>query len=221
MKYLTSLFIPLICAGTLSSEALADITIRVDPAIDVLAIDGQETEKPRAYVNRSLRLADGRHQLLLRLGVEVETRGNDTEFAHSDTFVVLFEATNQQLSLSTPKIKTPAAMEAFNQSPEWQLRASSGLSWPLAVAPLRKEGFQLSRNYTHELALFNQGHNPAALAILAGPAQAYPPANSALTIGGQRPPDAATPLPLQMLQYWYQVADQNTRQKFIEWTHEK
>lgn len=220
MKYIAPLFLLLALASAPAKQARADTQLAFTPTIELLALNGQEFEQRQPGAGQPLTLADGTHQLLVRYTAEVDARGNDTELVHSNTFVILFSATNQQVTLSVPAVDDEAAMEAFNRHPEWQLRDENGNRLPVETAPLVKEGFQFSRNYAHELDQFNRSGNPAAYTQLAAPAPSFQrQANH--TSPSHVGPAPAAGLPLQMLQYWYQAADDETRNKFKAWIDKK
>lgn len=83
------------------------------------------------------------------------------------------------------------------------------------------------RDFDKELVDYNQTDAPAAVRfgeVSASPAVAQGSANTTLQSAGNAPP-AGTPtgdqaMAEKMLKYWYQQADDETRQRFWEWITE-
>ncbi len=130
-------------------------------------------------------------------------------------------------------------MRAFNRNPEIRLLAADNTPLPFAKDKLIKEGFQLGRDYEQELAEYNSSNAPAALATLVSvpnqQAQVQPevntlPPSSAASSEqikqkqsqaespavNQQKTEAEPPMTKEMLRYWYEKADEKTRQEFLQ-----
>ncbi len=219
------------CAG----ELVAATTMLFPKTIQILAVNGKEISHKRG----SIQLPDGDNQLLVRLVADVG-KNSDAEMEYSDLIILSFSATNSQLQLVAPKIKRTLDMRSFNRKTDLKLLTADGTPMPFAKDKLIKEGFQLGRDYEQELAAYNQSNAPAALTSIAAavqdqqatvkPESNAPPSSSADTPRqikqkapqaesspvNSRQPEADAAMAKKMLRYWYEKADEKTRQDFLQ-----
>ncbi len=219
------------CAG----ELFAGTTLSFPKTVDLLAVNGKEVSRQRG----SIQLPDGDNQLLMRLVVDVG-RNFDAEMEYSDLIILAFSATDRQLQLIVPEIKSTLEMRVFNRDPEIKLLAADNTPLPFARDKLIKEGFQLGRDYEQELAEYNNSNAPAALATLVSapnqqaqgqPEVDTPPRRSSAEGSrqtkqkqsqaespavSQQKTEAEPPMTKEMLRYWYEKADKKTRQEFLQ-----
>ncbi len=193
-------------------HAAAAVSLQIADDIELLAINGEVPAKRATDANSgSLALNNGVNQLLVQYGTEIAMAGGEPEYARTDTFVLLFDASDSRVVLQVPPFKRQRDLERFNRAPTWQLKNAAGEVLSLQIARLQKEGFQLNRDYPAELAEFNRGLSAAVLQPLAAAADHSPP----------RPDDdsanSEAQIALTMLKYWYQKADRNTRTQFLHW----
>lgn len=208
-----------------SSAVLADAVLKIGNGIAVIAHNGKAlTDSDFLGGHNRLQLNDGPNQLLARYSVELN--GSDGDIDHSHHFVLLFNAdSNQTLTLSVPKIRKQRELSRFNRQGNWILQDSPHTAVPYQHATLIKEGFQLSRDYTQELAVFNQTNSAAALNPSLPQATRPAPAPSIetqVTVNTPTPAidsavQNAESMPLQMLKYWYNKADNKSRSGFKAW----
>ncbi|MEH6825792.1 MAG: DUF2057 domain-containing protein [Motiliproteus sp.] len=199
----------------LIGQTHAAINLRLAEGIELLAINGHAPSEAVKSANKPrLTLDNGVNQLLLRYGTEIQVAGNEREYARSEIFVVRFEASDSRIVLQAPSLRSQRDLKRFNRAPEWRLTTRAGAVVPVQIAPLKKEGFQLNRDYLAELAEFNRGasvaaYTPQAQARAAEALDAAPQAINADRSESERA--------LEMLTYWYQKADPDTRRKFQGW----
>lgn len=206
-----------ILSVALIGQVNAAINLSVAEGIELLAINGEAPAESGGSANNTrLTLENGVNQLLLQYGTEIQVGGNEREYARSEIFVLRFEASDSDIVLQAPSLKRQRDLEQFNRTPAWQLTTDSAEVVPVQIAPLKKEGFQLNRDYLAELAEFNQGDSAAAFAALTRPqaraAQALDAAPLAINADRNESERA-----LEMLTYWYQKADPQTRRQFKRW----
>ncbi|WP_084332645.1 DUF2057 domain-containing protein [Marinobacterium jannaschii] len=221
VQRLSVFFIGLTCIC--SNVAFAESVLRLQDGISVLAKNGHETDSSDFRDNQSaLVLSTGTNQLLARYSVELSTGDGDLE--KSDTFVLLFDAAGgQTLQLNVPDIKRSRDLKAFNRSGNWQLSDPSGQAVSYKKAVIKKQGFQLGRDYERELEKFNKTDSPAAysfnrpavkLATNSFSESFNPERQSSLPSANTGPDRVMTE---QMLKYWYNQADFKTRERFKSW----
>jgi len=200
---------------------LAAPQLILQDGVRVLAQNGRLLSDDKAATDR-LSLQPGTNQILVRYSVELQ--GSDGEIEKSDPFVLLFEsADEQQLRLSTPKIRRARDLRQFNRQGSWMLTDPAGRKQTFTQAVLKKEGFQLGRDFERELEVFNKTDAAAAYrfntsavdyttTVLKDPISYQPTASIPK---GDRSADAL--MAERMLKYWYNQADQETRESFKAW----
>jgi len=209
---------------SMSGLVQADVKLDVAEGIEVLAVNGElSTENAAFNSGEPLMLDNGANQLLVQYGTEIQIAGDDPEYSVTDVFVLLFDLTDTGATLKAPKIKRLRDLDKFNRAPIWQITQESGGAVSLQVAKLKKEGFQLNRDYQAELAEFNRGLSPAVLPPLAAAADIKQQAVAAVTSKSKQArslnqvSNGEAEMALDMLKYWYQKADQKTRASFQQW----
>ena len=114
----------------------------------------------------------------------------------------------------------------FNQLGNWRLLDRQGNPLALKVAGLKKEGFQLARNYEYELAEFNVSGAEAALPYNLSAADMTVPTTAPVIrqTGVKKAPNAnktnEVNMAAKMLRYWYNQADSETRKRFKKWINQ-
>lgn len=199
------------------SLVFGDITVQLNQGTNVVAVNGQAVEQVNLFDGvGSLTLNNGKNQLVVEYTAEIEESADDFILETSETYVLLFEAEDTAITLTTPEISSQYELKKFNRSPQWQLIDSQGKSLPYTADILKKEGFQLARNYETELKAFNQSNSRAAAPELQIERHAFQqkPSSGYATA---KPENTDQKMVGQMLQFWYQQADRNTQDKFKSW----
>ncbi|WP_105901034.1 DUF2057 family protein [Vibrio gangliei] len=204
----------------LSSSALANVTITFPPEVDILATNSQDPETDGGFFSstKSVTLPDGENQIVFRYSPVFKT-GNDQEVVSTDAIIAKFTATDADLTLEVPKYRTPSLARDFDNNPNWKLVDKDGNEVAYQQDKLLKPGVQLGRKYDRESEDYNKKGGVAAI-TLAG--------TTAAVVATSAPaPAAATTIQApansqyktteeQMLHYWYDKADQETKQRFLQ-----
>lgn len=213
----------LVLLGTLFSvPAWGQVLLQIPKDFDLLLVNGKKVSNVRASVS----LPDGMNQLVFRLVKNVGKR-TDPSFEYSDVFVVKFSAGHAQLHFEYPPVRRAADIRSFDRNPKVTLVGSSGRTVAMEIDKLKKEGLQLFRDYEKEIRAFNETDSPAAAASLNDPEKvkpATPPVSPEPVAASQ---NDNTPAPVtarqdsgdkaeEMLRYWYEHADEKTRQEFLK-----
>ncbi|SHJ23182.1 hypothetical protein SAMN02745165_01881 [Malonomonas rubra DSM 5091] len=201
----------------LSTTASAEVALNLPENVKLLAANGKNTED-----SNSVELPDGTNQIAVRFKGELKASRNDFEIMSSDVFVVTFNANNTRLSMQPWNIHKAAQLKEFNQQPKIVLTDSHGKTITRQIDKLEKEGFQLMRDYARELAAFNKSDSPAALKLTAADKQPQtfsrqPVASHQPAPSQQAQQSEQAQMAEQMLYYWYNQADQETRERFKAW----
>lgn len=199
----------LVCMG---SSAWAGVSLNLPKNVNIVAENGKKIK-----IVKKASLPDGENQIVIQFQGEVGLKRNDTDFLTSDAFVIRFNASNQELELVIPHIGRRLEFDIWNKDPDIRILDKADREINFKFARLKKNGFQVFRDYDVELQAFNQTGSPAAMPSLvnrqpAVPVYSAPAFNSGTT--GYQPQGNNSGMVEHMLEYWYQQADEATRERF-------
>ncbi|GIU08144.1 MULTISPECIES: DUF2057 domain-containing protein [unclassified Shewanella] len=199
----------------LSSSAFADVTLSMPSNSELVLVNGAD-----ASGREQLSLNNGVNQIAFRYLGRYQQQGSQTQF-QSDVIVIKFDENDAQLKLSLPRIRSNNAADKFNQSPEVTLEDQNNHAVTFELGMLIKKGLQLGRDYEAEMAAYNLTEQTASLDI--EPASIAMPQTAALVAATSAVSVSATTTQSgkgeqinvgQMLDFWYQQADEETRKAF-------
>jgi uncharacterized protein YccT (UPF0319 family) len=145
----------------------ADIALVLPEDADLLALNGRSVEDRDDLIkNNTLTLQDGTHQIVFNYTTIIEKLSGNDEFETTDVFVIVFNGTDQKLTLSTPTFKRTGDIKRFNRNPTWTITDTAGNTIDIKISPLKKGGLQINRDYEQELNIFNSKNELAALPSL-------------------------------------------------------
>lgn len=216
-----------IIAGLLFTQvsfSFADIRLELGEGVNVLAINGQEVESDKFFSGiTDINLPDGKNQILVTYTAEINRNREDFEIEKTKPFVILFSSNSDVLLRAPKKLNTLKKIERFEEARNWSLTDTKGNKVTFTSALLINGGFQLSRDYEDELADFNNTSSPAAVpreliksvkkqatnSIKSNKKSDQNKKSSSNTTSSNAPN-----MPLDMLIYWYNQADEKTRRSF-------
>jgi len=188
-------------------SAHADAKLQLGEGVNLLAVNGKEVSTDSFFPGKiEYKLRSGQNQILVNYTAEVK-KGSDTELEQSKLFVLLFEANSAQLVLKAPEIEQKKELKAFEDNKSWILKTATGKSVKFKANILDKSGFQLSRDYEYELEKFNKSNKKAALPRIKDVKENIENPTKEAKIEDKN-------MAMEMLIYWYNQADQNTRNSF-------
>ncbi len=197
-----------------SSFIFAENILNLSDGVNLIAVNGKEAENGGFLNNKSAyALPNGTNQIVINYTAEIKN-GSEYELEYSNAFVLLFEQQDKTLFLSAPKINKIKDIKALENSGAWILTDNNGQEINYKVSLIKNSGFQLSRDYERELEDFNKTDAAAALPkpplfdsknVMINPATA----NNNNT-------SAKENMPAKMLMFWYNQADEKTRNSFKE-----
>lgn len=213
-KRLATLFIS--CA-LLPSISLADINISAGDGVKILAINGEAIDAGTFFsAAPELTAHNGKAQIVAEYTAEITESADEYQLEKSDTFVLTFTAENTAIRIHAPEISNRYSLKAFNSTGNWQLQDAAGKSVPFVFGKLEKEGFQLVRDYEKEVKEFNNSTADAAVSELNIETHSFNQGRATYPAESNFHPDQK--MVGQMLQYWYEQANTETRNKFKSWT---
>lgn len=179
--------------------------------VNFLAFDGQKVRK-----STKLEAVEGKtHQVVVEVS-SIYRAGGDDSFFESTPIVLTFNGSAENIVIKAPKLSSSLDVSKFKQSPTFAVETVSGKALPFKQDYLKGEGFLPNANVTENLAVYNSSENKAAvkgLATIAAPAAIAGNSKASkgkVMVQGEN-------IAEQQLQYWFQQADKETRQRFLDW----
>lgn len=217
--------IALISAMLAAPFASADIEIKVPSSVDILAVNESKPDLDGGLFSshKTMTLPDGQNQIVFQYQVAFD-QGNDREFIDSDTIIATFDASNTTLTFNMPKFRNVSAAKEGMKDLQWSLVDSDQQTVAVKEDTLVKKGMQIGRNYPTESANYNKEGGVAALTATTGAA-------SVATVNAAAANTAVQPVTLpanvkasdntaeEMLYFWYEKADDATKQRFKEFVN--
>ncbi|WP_440889565.1 DUF2057 domain-containing protein [Vibrio sp. WZ-1] len=210
---------PLTCALALamSGMAFADVTIHVPDDVSVLAANGEKVKLSGGFFSsdKSFTLPDGVNQVVFRFS-PFFSKGNDRVSVDSDVTIARFNADNAELTFQLPKYRDLRDAESKIKDMDWKLVDASGSAIPVEQDKLIKPGMQIGRDYIREVEDYNRAGGVAAIGV-ASVAAVQP-----VTLPAKIPADMkADSTAEEMLHFWYQKADAETKARFKEYVNKQ
>lgn len=210
--------IALLSAIVAAPSVLADVEIQVPSSVDILAVNEAKPDLDGGLFSshKTLTLPDGQNQIVFQYQLAFD-KGNDREFVDSDAVIATFDATDTTLTFDLPKYRNTAEAKSGFKNLEWSLVDENQNEISVKQDKLVKDGMQIGRKYPQEAKEYNQQGGIAALAIgtTAGvTAAVVQPVTLPAKIDGNAANTAE-----EMLYFWYEKADAETKQKFKDYVN--
>lgn len=216
MKTLQS--IALLSTIIVAPHVLADVEIQVPSSVDILAVNEAKPDLDGSLFSsyKTLTVPDGQNQIVFQYQLAFD-KGNDREFVDSDAIIATFSATDAVLTFDMPKYRNTAEAKKGLEKLDWKLVDENQKAINVKQDKLVKDGMQIGRKYPQEAKEYNQKGGIAALTIgtaaVATTAIVQPvtlPAKIDSTAGNTAE---------EMLYFWYEKADTETKQKFKDYVN--
>lgn len=213
----------------LSLPALA-ATLKLSPEVDLLVIDGKKVSSSLFKGSKGLELVNGQHQILFRVEKPVRY-GSEEEMYTSPPLIANFDSTNSEvISIELPRIMTKADAARFHKNLNYTLVNEKGTKIDSVQDKLILQGLIIAADLELELAKYNASSSVASVPSLAQITLINPTgynySQPSMPTGTTRTPVAQTPVTVkgetaeeEMLQYWFQRADKETRIRFLDWAN--
>ena len=202
--------------AVIPSISHAEIHLSTGEGVNILAINGKAIDQGTLFSGTpELKADNGKTQIVAEYTAEISDSADDYRLENSDTFVITFSAADTTVRVHAPEISNAYDLKAFNESGSWMLKDKNGQSISFEYGKLEKEGFQLSRDYENELKTFNSTQSDAAIISLNQETHSFNNGTPAQSVSSSINPDQK--MVGQMLQFWYEQASTETRNKFKSW----
>ncbi|WP_072568074.1 MULTISPECIES: curli synthesis inhibitor [unclassified Enterobacter] len=196
-------------------------TLRLSTDIDLLVLDGKKVSSLLLRGADSIELDNGPHQLVFRVEKTIRGANHEMRLYISPPLVVSFNTRSVKLvNFSLPSLDSWKAAEKFDSAPAIVLLDGEAAPIPLLldILPLRDKGKVI--NYERETVRYNKAGKTASLPLFA-PAMAD---DSALLSGLSELdtiPSQSQTLTEQRLKFWFEQADPQTRDRFLQWAKQQ
>ncbi len=216
-------FVALATAALLTSTASFAGVVTGSSNIDFLAIDGQKAAKSLLKETRSFNISDTKtHQVVVRVS-EIVRAGSDRTLFESDPIVVTFQGANEDIIISAPRLEDERDVAGFKNNPVISVKTRRGTAVQTKQEYLKQEGFLPNVNLVENLSDYNASGSVASVSAFA--TATLPAAVPTATAGGKVQKNKITVqgenAAEQMLQYWFQQADKETQQRFLQWAQKQ
>lgn len=221
MKTLKS--IALLSTIIAAPHAFADVTIEVpssaDALVEVLAVNEAKPALEGGFFSSSktITVPDGVNQIVFKYQLAF-SQGNDREFVDSDTIIATFDATDTALTFDMPKFRNTNEAKKGLQNLDWKLVDENQNAISVKQDKLIKDGMQIGRKYPQEAKEYNQKGGIAALTVGASAGAAAAAVVQPVTLPAKIDGNAANTAE-EMLYFWYEKADAETKQKFKDYVN--
>ena len=219
MKTLQS--IALLSTIIVAPNVLADVTIEVpssaDALVEVLAVNEAKPDLDGGFFSSSktITVPDGVNQIVFKYQLAF-SQGNDREFVDSDTIIATFDAADTALTFDMPKFRNTNEAKKGLQNLDWKLVDENQNAISVKQDKLVKDGMQIGRKYPQEAREYNQKGGIAALTVGASAGAAAVAQH--VTLPAKIDGNAANTAE-EMLYFWYEKADAETKQKFKDYVN--
>ncbi|KAA8679750.1 DUF2057 family protein [Vibrio gigantis] len=216
MKTLQS--IALLSTIIVAPHVLADVTIEVPSSVDILAVNEAKPDLDGSLFSshKTLTVPDGQNQIVFQYQLAFD-KGNDREFVDSDAIIATFSATDTALTFDMPKFRNTADAKKGLDNLDWKLVDENQEAISVKQDKLVKDGMQIGRKFPQEAKEYNKKGGVAAL-TMATAAGATAAVVQPVTLPAKIDGNAANTAE-EMLYFWYDKADAETKQKFKEFVN--
>lgn len=205
----------LICSGMfalLCATSCYATTLRLDPNIDLLVLDGRKISGSLLKGADGLELDNGEHQLLFRVEKPLDASHHNAKRSYiSAPLIVTFVASAKSISIRLPALENLHDRRLFDKNSAYTLVDEKGQ----LVASRRDRLPLLDGQQTDlEKALMAYNRNGQVASV---PRFAEPPAQNVRqekfpvdVVGANMPTE-------RLLQLWFHQVDSATRQRLVSW----
>ena len=213
-----TLVLAVIFTAACSLPAYAKLTLTLPKSAQLLVVNGVEMEDETSLV-----LHDGNNQIVFKYNTSFRQQGEQRRFS-SEAVILTFNGRDSAYKLSLPRLRSDSDADKFNQLAELTLIDDAGVEVEYTSDLLLKAGLQLGRDYDKEIAVYNRSSAPAALPNLVPQIQKSTPvalpATTVVVTHNRQPSEQTSNTSKdqinvgQMLDFWYDQADEDTRKAF-------
>ncbi|TVO37631.1 DUF2057 domain-containing protein [Vibrio algivorus] len=186
-----------------SFQSAADVKIGLNQDVQPVVINGDELGFSLTS-KKEFNLENGQNQIVVQIEKLVQNRGEYEKY-NSVPVVITLEQADTSLTISpSSKIATTEDAKQFDKQPKFTVKNANNDVVNVQQDRLEALG-GFTRDYEKELAAYNEANN----IVLAG-------ATSVSTTVAAKA-DVKISKPQEMVEYWYQEAEQSEKEAFSSW----
>ena len=163
--------------------------------------------------SKTITVPDGVNQIVFQYQLAF-SQGKDREFVDSDAIIATFDVTDTTVTFDMPKFRNAKEARKGFQNLDWKLVDENQNAINVKQDKLTKEGMQIGRKYPQEAKEYNRTGGIAALTTGTTAAAVGQP----VTLPAKFDSNASNTAE-EMLYFWYEKADAETKQKFKEFVN--
>lgn len=192
-------------------------TLRLSSDIDLLILDGKKVSSSLLRGADSIELDNGIHQVVFRVEKNIEGASHEPRLFISIPLIATFDTSRvSQVNFNLPALDTQKSADLFNATPHLALLDGNAMSIPVKLDILEISENTKAVDYERDTRQYNKAGKYASL-----PHFATQLADDSTLLSGiselDMPPSHSQTLTEQRLKFWYQQADPQTRERFMQW----
>jgi uncharacterized protein YccT (UPF0319 family) len=205
---------------------MADVTIKIPDNVDLLSVNaGDPTTNSSGFFSSgaTATLPDGVNQIVFKYEPFFDVNRDERKVISSKAIIARFEATDAELTLNVPTYRDARQAQKNIDNLEWSLTDKNGQVVSVVEDKLIKDGMQIGRDYNREADDYNRKGGVAALTLATTAAVTTTATTAAATTAAQpttlpaTAPAAGDNTAEEMLIFWYNKADVETKARFKEY----
>jgi uncharacterized protein len=207
----------MLCLLLLMPVSVLATTLRLSGDIDLLVLDGKKVSSLLLRGAESLEVDNGPHQVVFRVEKMIILPDQNRQLYVSPPLIANFNSQLVgQINFSLPRLETLEETQTFTTTPHVSLLDGNAMPIPvkLDILAITQAGSDI--DYEKATEAYNLANKQASASQFSAPM----PDDSTLlskTTELDNPAYQSQTLTEQRLKYWFQLADPQTRLRFMEW----
>lgn len=207
----------IMCLLLLMPVSVFATTLRLSGDIDLLVLDGKKVSSLLLRGAESLEVDNGLHQVVFRVEKMIILPDQNRQLYVSPPLIANFNSQLVgQINFSLPKLETLEDTQTFTSTPHVSLLDGNAMPIPvkLDILAITQPGDNI--DYEKATEAYNLANKQASSAQFSTP-QSDDSTLLSKTNELDNPAYQSQTLTEQRLKYWFQLADPQTRSRFLEW----
>lgn len=205
------------CLLLLMPVSVFATTLRLSGDIDLLVLDGKKVSSLLLRGAESLEVDNGLHQVVFRVEKMIILPDQNRQLYVSPPLIANFNSQLVgQINFSLPKLETLEDTQTFTSTPHVSLLDGNAMPIPvkLDILAITQPGDNI--DYEKATEAYNLANKQASSTQFSTP-QSDDSTLLSKTNELDNPAYQSQTLTEQRLKYWFQLADPQTRSRFLEW----
>ncbi|MCS2172427.1 DUF2057 family protein [Scandinavium sp. TWS1a] len=207
----------ILCLLLLMPGSVFATTLRLSGDIDLLVLDGKKVSSLLLRGAESLEVDNGPHQVVFRVEKMIILPDQNRQLYVSPPLIANFNSQLVgQINFSLPRLETLEDTETFTSTPHVSLLDGNAMPIPVKLDILAITQTGTNIDYEKATEAYNIANKQASSTQFSMP-QSDDSTLLTKTNELDNPAYQSQTLTEQRLKYWFQLADPQTRNRFLEW----